>query len=117
MSAGALPWGRPQPGQRAYIKGGRVGSSENGFLTSQQKRVFGLAAILIGPALLKRWYDTPKSEVDLSAWRIVTGSPMVPALSSLSCHNFCCDVLQLQRRSTRARPVALRVRDTGYRQA
>ena len=58
----------------AYVKGGRVGSvSEDGLLTSQQKRWFGLAAILIGPALLKRWYDTPKSEVDLSAWKIVTG--------------------------------------------
>lgn len=57
----------------AYVKGGRVGSvSEDGLLTSQQKRWFGLAAILIGPALLKRWYDTPKSEVDLSAWKIVT---------------------------------------------
>ena len=41
-------------------------------MSAQQKGIFLLAAALIGPALLKRMYDTPASTVDLSAWKIVS---------------------------------------------
>jgi len=41
-----------------------------GGLTSNQKALFGLAALLCGPALLKRIYEKPSS-VDLSSFAVV----------------------------------------------
>ena len=52
-------------GQRSSSRGG-------GGLTSNQKAVIGLAAILVGPALLKKFYEKPKEVVDLSTYNIVT---------------------------------------------
>ena len=57
--------GRRQPAVKPQPTGGG--------LTTNQKGLFALAAVLIGPAVLKRVYEKPKSaEVDLSAWKIVT---------------------------------------------
>ena len=65
-----LPWGRQQ---KTYIRGGKVGSVQTGGgLTSNQKGLLLVLAVLLGPAAFKRFYDTPKSEVDLSAWKMVT---------------------------------------------
>ena len=88
-----LPWGRPPPGQRTYIKGGRVGSISDGLslLTPRQKKFFALAALLIGPAVLKKIYDKPKAEVDLSAWKIVTkyDTPAIDKRDSTLRIEFC----------------------------
>jgi len=66
--------------ERAYVKGGRVGTVSGG-LTSNQKMIFGLAAVLVGPSLLKRMYDKP-SDVDLSSFNIVTHYD-VPAIEKM----------------------------------
>jgi len=65
-----LPWGRQQ---KTYIRGGQVGSLQTGGgLTSNQKGLLALLAVLVGPAAFKKFYDKPKTEVDLSAWNMVT---------------------------------------------
>ena len=57
----------------AYIgRRGQVGAAPAGGLSSAQKSAMLVAAVLVGPALLKRAYDTPASSVDLSAWKIVS---------------------------------------------
>ena len=66
--------------QRAYIKGGRVGSVSGG-LTSNQKMMIGLLAVLVGPSILKKVYDKP-SDVDLSSFNIVTHYD-VPAIQKM----------------------------------
>ena len=65
-----LPWGQ----QRTYIKGGRVGTAPSGGgFTQNQKMLFGLVAVLVGPSLVKKWSEKPASEkVDLSMYKIVT---------------------------------------------
>ena len=72
-----LPWGQ----QRTYVKNGRVGTqSSGGGLTANQKMVIGLLAVLVGPSLVKKWYEKPASEkVDLSMYKIVT-SYKTPAI-------------------------------------
>ena len=67
-----LPWGQ----QRTYIKGGRVGTAPSGGgFTQNQKMLFGLVAVLVGPSLVKKWSEKPASEkVDLSMYKIVTES-------------------------------------------
>ena len=56
-----LPWGRkPAP------------APTGGGLTSNQKAIFALAAVLIGPAAVKHLWKSPKSEVDLSKFNVVT---------------------------------------------
>ena len=72
----------PEPGcnppfMAAYIgKGGQVGtrgaSTGGGGITSSQKGLLALAAVLVGPSLLKTLYDKPKKVVDLSSYNIVT---------------------------------------------
>jgi len=66
--------------ERTYIKGGRVGSVSGG-LTANQKMLFGLAAVLVGPSILKKMYDKP-SDVDLSSFNIVTHYD-VPAIQKM----------------------------------
>lgn len=73
----------PVGGPRTYIKGGTVGSVRGGGLTANQKLMFGLAAVLVGPAALKAWYDRPvKEKVDLSSFNIVTKYD-VPAIEKM----------------------------------
>lgn len=52
--------------------GQRTSSGGGGGLTGNQKAVIGLVAILVGPALLKKFYEKPKELVDLSKYNIVT---------------------------------------------
>ena len=61
----------------SYIgKGGQVQAGARptggGGLTSGQKGLFALAAVLVGPSLLKTLYEKPKEAVDLSSYNIVT---------------------------------------------
>ena len=68
---------------RTYIKGGKVGAVGGGGFTSTQKAVGVLLAVLVGPSLLKKFYEKPASEkVDLSSFNIVT-SYDVPAIEKL----------------------------------
>jgi len=60
------------PASRRLAAGKAPVARSGGGLTANQKGLFALAAILVGPALLKKAYEQPKSEVDLSAWKIVT---------------------------------------------
>jgi hypothetical protein len=70
--------GRVEQGHiMSYIgKGGQVQSGARptggGGLTSGQKGLFALAAVLVGPSLLKTLYEKPKEAVDLSSYNIVT---------------------------------------------
>ena len=75
-----LPWGQ----QRTYIKGGRVGTAPSGGgFTQNQKMLFGLVAVLVGPSLVKKWSEKPASEkVDLSMYKIVT-EYKTPAIDKL----------------------------------
>jgi hypothetical protein len=75
-----------------YIKGGRVGTATPGGLTSTQKTVGLLVAVLCGPALLKKWSEKPASEkVDLSSYNIVTHyeTPAIDHLDSTLRIEFC----------------------------
>jgi len=65
--------------ERTYIKGGRVGSVSGG-LTPNQKIVIGLAAVFVGPSMLKKLYDKPVE--DLSSFNIVTHYD-VPAIQKM----------------------------------
>ena len=61
----------------SYVgKGGQVQAGARptggGGLTSGQKGLVALAAVLFGPSLFKKLYDKPKEAVDLSAYNIVT---------------------------------------------
>lgn len=53
----------------------------SGGLTSNQKVLIGLAAVLFAPSLLKRMYDKP-TEVDLSSFNIVSHYD-VPAIQKM----------------------------------
>ena len=77
---------------RAYIKRGQVGTASGGGLTQTQKSVGLLVALLVGPSLLKKWYDKPASEkVDLSSFNIVTSydTPAREKLDSTLRIEFC----------------------------
>lgn len=65
--------------ERTYIKGGRI-SSTSGGLTSSQKVLIALVAVLVGPSLLKKVYDKPVE--DLSSFNIVTHYD-VPAIEKI----------------------------------
>tara|TARA_B100000780_G_scaffold236937_1_gene177872 strand:+ start:246 stop:635 length:390 start_codon:yes stop_codon:yes gene_type:complete len=73
----------------SIYKGGQVQAparpTGGGGLTSGQKGLFALAAVLVGPSLLKTLYEKPKEAVDLSSYNIVTryDTPGAP-LHSLS---------------------------------
>ena len=74
----------------SYVgKGGQVQAGARptggGGLTSGQKGLVALAAVLFGPSLFKKLYDKPKEAVDLSSYNIVTryDTPGAP-LHSLS---------------------------------
>ena len=60
----------------SIYKGGQVQAparpTGGGGLTSGQKGLFALAAVLVGPSLLKTLYEKPKEAVDLSSYNIVT---------------------------------------------
>jgi len=66
-------------------------SAPSAGLTPAQKKMFVLAALLVGPALLKRWFEAPKSDIDLSAWNIVTSydKPAIEKLDSTVRIEFC----------------------------
>lgn len=53
----------------------------SGGLSSNQKMLFGLAAVLFGPSMLKKLYNKP-SDVDLSSFNIVTHYD-VPAIQKM----------------------------------
>jgi len=74
--------------ERTYIKGGRVGSVSGG-LTPNQKIMFGLAAVLIGPSVLKSMYNKPVE--DLSSFNIVThyDTPAIQRMDSTLRIEFC----------------------------
>jgi len=80
-------------GGRTYIKGGRpTYVSTAGGLTQNQKACFVVAAILIGPAMLKQFYNKAQEEkVDLSQWNIVTkyDTPAIEKLDSTLRIEFC----------------------------
>lgn len=79
--------------QKTYISGGRVGQvNTGGALTSTQKAVGILAAVLVGPSVLKKWYEKPAAEkVDLSAFNIVTNydTPAIERRDSTLRIEFC----------------------------
>ena len=74
-----------------YIRGGKVGSVGGGGFSTQHKGLFLLAAVLIGPAALKRLYDTPAEKVDLSAWKMVShyDTPAIERRDSVVRVEFC----------------------------
>ena len=83
-------------GHMSYIgKGGQVQAGARltggGGLTSGQKGLFALAAVLFGPSLLKSLYDKPKEAVDLSAYNIVTryDTPAIERMDSTLRIEFC----------------------------
>lgn len=66
-------------------------SGGSGGFTSSQKGMFALAALLCGPAILKRVYDTPKDDVDISAWNMVTSyeTPAIDRIDDTLRIEFC----------------------------
>jgi hypothetical protein len=72
----AISTGRP-----AGRPAAKPASSGGGSLTGTQKVAFLAAAVLVGPALLKKVYDRPEA-VDLSSFNIVT-SYDVPAIEKM----------------------------------
>ena len=62
-----------------------------GGLTSGQKGLFVLAAVLVGPSLLKTLYEKPKEAVDLSSYNIVTryDTPAIERMDSTLRIEFC----------------------------
>ena len=72
---------RPAPAAKA---------PSNGALTGGQKAMFMLAAVLIGPAVLKKFYDQPE-KVDLSSFNIVThyDTPAIEKMDSTVRIEFC----------------------------
>ena len=66
-------------------------TSSSGSLTSTQKAAVLLAAVLVGPAVLKKVYDKPPETVDLSAFKVVTAydQPAIEKLDSTLRIEFC----------------------------
>lgn len=60
-------------------------------LSSGQKGFLALAALLIGPSILKKVWEKPVSEVDLSAFNIVTkyDTPAIERRDSTLRIEFC----------------------------
>jgi hypothetical protein len=78
----------------AYVgKGGQLHArrSGGGGLTSGQKGLLALAAVLVGPSLVKSLYDKPKEAVDLSSYNIVTryDTPAIERMDSTLRIEFC----------------------------
>ena len=59
-------------GKGGQVQAGARPTGGGGGLTSGQKGLFALAAVLVGPSLLKTLYEKPKEAVDLSSYNIVT---------------------------------------------
>lgn len=80
-------------GGRTYIKGGKpTYVSTAGGLSQNQKALFALAALLVGPAMLKQFYNKSKEEkVDISQWNIATkyDTPAIEKLDSTVRIEFC----------------------------
>ena len=66
-------------------------SSTNGALTSSQKAAVAIAAVLLGPAIVKKIYDKPPEKVDLSSFNVVThyDKPAIEKLDSTLRIEFC----------------------------
>jgi len=79
----------------SIYKGGQVQAparpTGGGGLTSGQKGLFALAAVLVGPSLLKTLYEKPKEAVDLSSYNIVTryDTPAIERMDSTLRIEFC----------------------------
>jgi len=60
-------------------------------LSSSHKGLLALAAILVGPSVMKKVWDKPVSEVDLSSFNIVTqyDTPAIQKLDSTLRIEFC----------------------------
>lgn len=86
---------RVRSAMSTYIgKGGQVAqrsSGGGGGLSSGQKGFLALAAILVGPSVLKKVYDKPKEAVDLSNYNIVTHyeTPAIERMDSTLRIEFC----------------------------
>jgi len=81
----AIQTGRPREPPRPKP------SSSNGALTGGQKAALLLAAVLIGPAAMKKLYEAPKENVDLSTFNIVTkyDTPAIEKMDSTVRIEFC----------------------------
>lgn len=78
--------GRPRP------TGGGGGRGGDARFTPTQKRMAGLFLLLVGPSMLKKWYDQPaKEKVDLSSFNIVTSydKPAIEKIDSTLRIEFC----------------------------
>ena len=78
--------GRPAP------RAASSSSSPNDSLTSTQKTLLMGLAVLVGPSLLKKFYEKPASEkVDLSGFNIVTSydTPAIEKLDNTLRIEFC----------------------------
>ena len=75
---------RPPPGRPTYKP------ASNGNLTGAQKAVLLLGAVLVGPSLLKKFYDQPE-KVDLSSFQMVThyDTPAIEKMDSTVRIEFC----------------------------
>ena len=64
--------------------------ASNGSLTSSQKAVLMLGAVLVGPAMLKKFYEKP-DKVDLTGMNIVTHyeTPAIEKMDSTVRIEFC----------------------------
>ena len=62
----------------------------SGALTSGQKALLMLGAVLVGPAVLKKFYEKP-DKVDLSSFNIVTSydTPAIERMDSTLRIEFC----------------------------
>jgi hypothetical protein len=72
--------------------GQRPKSSPSSGFTSTQKSIFVLAAVLVGPSMLKKFYEKPASEkVDLSSFNIVShyDTPAIEKMDNTLRIEFC----------------------------
>lgn len=77
-------------GLRAPQRPASKAAASDGRLTGGQKAVLVLAAVLIGPAALKKVYDKPE-QVDLSSFNMVThyDTPAIEKMDSTVRIEFC----------------------------
>jgi len=78
------------PGRAQAAQPRPKSSSSSGSLTGGQKAALIFGAILIGPAVLKKFYDQP-DKVDLSSFNIVThyDTPAIEKMDSTLRIEFC----------------------------
>jgi len=81
-----------QPSRPRPSGGGGGGNNAAAGFTPSQKRIAGFVLLLLGPSVLKKWFDKPAAEkVDLSSFNIVThyDKPAIEKMDSTLRIEFC----------------------------